>query len=433
MRTRGSRLDVAIIGNGIAGNSALWAIRNSGKNVRVALFSQEDHPLYSPCAFYRYLAGEAQLQKLLLKNLDSYTQENVMTFFGKNVSHVDLKTREAMVEDRAIPFDQLILATGSKAIFPPIRGNERRGVFSLKTLDDAKSINNYPAKRAVVLGSGPIGIECAIGLRKKGLEVTVVEILDRILPRLFDPEPSRMCQRVLEEHGIQVKTEEKVLEILGGERVTGVGTNKAEISCDMVIMGVGVSPHTELAKAIGVSIGDLGGIQTDESMLTNIEGVYACGDCIESMDIVTQQKGLSLLWINAKKQGWVAGYNCVGVRRKFMGSYSSTILDIFGMYAMSSGKTQTQLQGRDDLEVIDGKFNPGYYRLIGSGNHLVGIQLIDRIENAGRLFSKMLRRDDLSDLMKTTHDDPLLSMKPWNSWVCKYRTPRLGSAKSKGD
>jgi NADH oxidase (H2O2-forming) len=429
MRKAGSRLDIAIIGNGIAGNSALWAIRNSGKNVRVALFSQEDYPLYSACAFYRYLAGEVQLQKLFLKKLDSYAQESVMTFLGKKVSHVDLRTREVMVEDTAIQFDHLVLATGSKPIFPPIRGIERRGVFALKTLDDAKSIDRYPAKGVVVLGSGPIGIECAIGLRKKGLEVTVVEILDRILPRLFDKKPSLMCRGILEEHGIQVKTEEKVLEILGGEGVTGVGTNKAEIPCDMVIMGVGLSPCTELAKAMGVSIGEFGGIQTNEAMLTNIEGVYACGDCIESRDIVTQENGLNFLWMNAKKQGWVAGYNCAGERKKFVGSYSSTILEIFGLYAMSAGKTATQLESRADLEVIEGMSDHGYYRLIVSGNHLVGIQLIDKIENAGMLFSKMLRKDELPDLVRTACDAEWLSMKPWNSWIRKYIAPGLGSTK----
>ena len=417
---RSATPDIAIIGNGIAGNSAVSAIRASDPNARITLISEEECPLYSPCAFYKYLSGEIDRKRLLLKTIDSYAKEGVTTRFGQKVSQIDPKVREVMVGDTAIRFDRLVLATGSRPIFPPIRGSERPGVFALKTMADVQSIARHPASRVVVVGSGPIGIESAIGLRKKGLEVTVVEILDRILPRLFDEKPSSMCRKILEEHGIHVRTEERVLEIMGEERTTGVATDKSEIPCEMVIMGAGVCPNTELALTMGVSVGGLGGIRTDDTMLTCIDGVYACGDCVESRDIVTRETTLNLLWMNAKRQGFVAGRNCLGDKRRFEGSYSTTVMEMFGSYATSAGKI---LAGRENghLEAIEGESGGGYYRLVVSGNRLVGIQLIDKSEKAGMLFSKMLRRDDVVDLIRSAQDDRWISMRPWNFWIRKYK------------
>ena len=260
-----------------------------------------------------------------------------------------------MVGDTAIRFDRLVLAIGSRPISPPIRGSERPGVFALKTMADVQSIARHPASRVVVVGSGPIGIESAIGLRKKGLEVTVVRHRYSIAScRGSSMTVFSMCRKILEEHGIHVRTEERVLEIMGEERTTGVATDKSEIPCEMVIMGAGVCPNTELALTMGVSVGGLGGIRTDDTMLTCIDGVYACGDCVESRDIVTRETTLNLLWMNAKRQGFVAGRNCLGDKRRFEGSYSTTVMEMFGSYATSAGKI---LAGRENghLEAIEGE------------------------------------------------------------------------------
>jgi NADPH-dependent 2,4-dienoyl-CoA reductase/sulfur reductase-like enzyme len=417
---------VVIIGNGIAGNTALSAIRSFDREIKVTLISAEEYPLYSPCAFYKYIAGELEHKKLFLKRLDDYSREKVGVIFGQRISEIDPKTRQIFVKDTAIHFDHLVLATGSKAFFPLIEGVQKRGVFALKTMSDAQSIVNYPGKRVVIVGSGPIGIETAVALRKKGLEIIVVEICKRILPRFFDDKSSLMCRNVLEENGIRIQTDEGVLEILGNERVTGVATDKHEIPCDMVIMGAGVQPDTELARTIGLNIGGLGGIRVDDYMLTNVDGIYACGDCIESKDIITQENTLSLLWANAKRQGWVAGCNCVGERRKFRGSFDATIIEMFGLYAISGGRTSTCLENREDFEIIEGTGSEGYYRLIVLNNTLVGIQLIDRNEYAGFLFSKMLRKDGIRELAKLAFDAKLLSIKPWSFWISEYITPGRG-------
>jgi len=336
------------------------------------------------------------------------------------VTEVDIRTKEIRVEDKDIPFDKLILATGSKALLPPISGIEKRGVFVLKTVKDAQSILNYPAKRIVVLGSGPIGMEVAMAFHKRGFCVSIVETLSRIMPRIFDEVPSLFLKEIIEDHGIKIHTDERATEILGDEAVTGLVTDKREMKCDMVIIAAGVRPNIELAKQTGIEIGSLGGIKTDDYMITNRENVFACGDCIESRDIITGESTLSLLWPNAKRQGRISGFNCAGERRRFIGSFDATNIEIFGTYALAAGRTAASLASRQDYIVAEKSSDSSYHRLIILDNRLVGMQLINKNEHAGLLFSKMLRKDRLVDLAKLVRDDKLLSIEPWNYWVREY-------------
>jgi NADH oxidase (H2O2-forming) len=154
-------------------------------------------------------------------------------------------------------------------------------------------------------------------------------------------------------------------------------------------------------------------------MVTKMKNVYACGDCIESKDIVTGEAGLSLLWPNARRQGWVSGCNCAGEQKKFPGSFDATNLEIAGTYALSAGKIAASLSGHG-YEVIEKRCGPSYYRLVMVDNRLLGIQLIDRIEHGGLLFSKMLRKDDITGLARTVFDDKLLAARPWNYWLGPY-------------
>lgn len=409
-----------IIGNGIAGNSAASAIRQYDRQAEVTLISEESEPLYSPCAFHKYLSGEMALEALYLKRMEDYSREAVRTIFGQKVFDVDGKAKEIRTGEKRFPFDKLVVATGGLPVFPPIRGADIKGVFALKTLKDAQAIATFEARSAVVIGSGPIGIEAAVGLRKKGLGVFLIEILDRILPRLFDERPALILREIMDDQGIEVSTGERVLEIIGGERVTGVATDKRQIGCDMVIMGAGVRPNVELARRMGCEIGSLGGIKTNEYLKTSLEDIYACGDCVESKDILTGERTLSLLWPSAKRQGWIAGSNCVGAQKKFIGSFGATNLELLGGFAVSAGRIGESFQDTVAYETVEGAHGPAYYKLIIFEDQLVGIQLINRSQHAGLLFSRMLRRDHLLHLAKVSTNDRWLSKTPWNYWIRQY-------------
>lgn len=411
---------IVIVGNGIAGNSAAVAIRSLNRDVGLTIISDETVPLYSPCAFYKYLSGEMAKQKLFLKKLEDYAKEGINVVFGKEASEVNVGAGEVRVGDQKIHFDKLILATGSKAFFPPIKGVDKKGVFPLKTMADAEKVSAYPAKKVVVVGSGPIGLEAAMSLSKRGAEVSIIEVFNRVLPRLFDDQPASVLREIIERNGVKVLTEEKVTEISGDQSVKVLITDKREMACDMVIMAAGVAPNTVLAKSIGVEIGGLRGIKTDDHMMTGIEGVYACGDCVESRDIITGNNTLSLLWHNAKRQGGIAGLNSLGAKRRFIGSLDATTIEIFGTYAVSIGKCAAAFKGQTGYEVVEKTYDSTYTRLIVSGDRLAGAQFINKPRHAGMLTTTMWKRDNLTELRKIFLDEKLLAMQPWRYWLGRY-------------
>lgn len=405
---------IVIIGNGIAGNSVISGVRTYDKNVPVTLISEEKDPLYSPCAFHKYLSGEIEERKLFLKTYEDYRDEGVEANFGQSVTDIDMNNKRVLTGKRSIYFSKLVLATGSRAVIPPIQGVKKNGIFALKSILDARRILGYPAKKVVVIGSGPIGIEAAVALRKKGANVILVEVMDQILPRLLNKKPASIISQILEEQGIKVLIGEKVTGFSGNSSVEGLTTDKRQLECSLAVIAAGVRPTTEMAIKAGLKIGSLGGITTDNFMRTSIEGVYACGDCVESKDIFSGDSILSLLWHNARRQGWVAGCNCVGKPSKFIGSSDATTMEIFGHYVSSVGKSGASFKTLEDYELTEKTTGLEYRGLLTVNNQLVGMQLIGKSERAGLLVSKMVRKDRLDELREIVSSSKLLSMRPWH-------------------
>ena len=413
---------IVIIGNGIAGNSAASAIREFDRTARITMISDERLPLYSPCAFHKFFSGELQQPKLFLKQFDEYARDGIRTVFGRKVSEIDIGSRIVRIGDEAVHFDKLILATGSQLLPPPIKGIQKRGAFVVKTMDDALAVSQYPARSVAVLGSGPIGIETAVAFRKKGLEVALIEMFDRVLPRLFDRTAAALIQEILENHGIRVLTQEKVAEIVGEESVQGLVTDKQALDCQMVIMATGARPNTELAVRAGVATGPQGGIKTDPYMLTGSEDIYSCGDCIESRDAVTGQNALSMLWHNAKRQGRVAGLNAAGKRSRYAGAINATSMELFGTHVASLGIGAASAYPDDQqkYETVDTARGSALCRIILKDNRMVGIQMIKNLQHGGVLLSRMVKKDKLFAAPKGVPFGASKFMRPWNYWMKAY-------------
>ncbi|MBW2000077.1 MAG: NAD(P)/FAD-dependent oxidoreductase [Deltaproteobacteria bacterium] len=391
---------IAIIGNGIAANTAASYIRKVDRGVEIVVFSKDPHPLYSPCILPNYLGREIEREKVFLKGTTDYEKQGIRVFLGKHVHRIDPDEKKIEFEDRELPYDMLILATGSRPLIPPIRGAQRDGVFTFKTLDDVERAINFGGTRALVVGSGPVGVEVAIALRRRKYTVYLVEMADWLMPQVFDREPSLLVHNLLEEREINVITGEKVVEFRGsGSAVDKAITTKREIPCDMVIMAAGMAPDVDLASSAGIKIGKLGGIRTNRKMLTDVPDVYACGDCAQSKDRLTGDESLSLLWHNAKKQGQIAGLNAAGARRSYPGSMDITVVDLFGTRAVSMGRTLQGLKGAQE-DVIERRIMGDYYRLIFSERRLIGVQMIGRRGDTGMLLNMMSRKDDPSRLVR---------------------------------
>ncbi len=409
---------VIILGNGVAGNTAASTIRHLDSLVEITIISEETYPEYTACALPHYLAGEFERQALFLKTEQDYSGEGIKTIFGQSVSGISPEEKKVFLGDKSLAYDKLIIATGSKPIVPPIQGIDLDGVFTLKSPGDADRILEGIGDTAVIIGSGPIGVETAIALRKRGARVYLIEVLERIMPRIFDEPSASILTVILEEHGIRVLTGEKVTNIIGNGRVEGIVTDKQRIGCEEVVLGTGMRPNVELAKEAGIEIGSLGGITVSRQMKTNLEDIYACGDCVETRDMANGKETLSPLWHNAKRQGIIAGYNCSGIPKVYPGSENITSLDVYGTQAVSFGSIADGNQD-EGIEVIEKYAGDNYYRLIISQGHLIGAQSIGDAQDMGALLYVFLKRENLNKI-KSLIKERTLPLNPRHHRVSRY-------------
>jgi NADH oxidase (H2O2-forming) len=231
-----------------------------------------------------------------------------------------------------IPYDTLIIATGANSFTPPIKGKEKQGVHSLRTLEDGEKIDRAikeGAKTAVVMGAGLIGLETAIALHERGLKVTIVEMLPQVLPLPLDTEMAKMLQDMLEQKGIKIFTGKCVEEFLGTDKVTGIIASGEKIEADLFISAFGVRANTQLAVDAGITLGETKAIKTNARMETNIRDVYAVGDCAEVTNIVTQKPTLPQLGTVAVRTGKIAGINAAGGYSLFTGALGSAVSRLF--------------------------------------------------------------------------------------------------------
>lgn len=395
-----------VVGNGIAGFSAALTVRRLLPDVSITVVSEEPHPLYSACVLGYYVSGIIDRQRVILKQPEEYSREGISLIQDRRVDAINTAEKKLVLDSDTVPYDKLVVATGSRPAVPRIKGMDKTGVFTFKTLDEADAVRQWGGSRAAVIGSGPVGMEIALSLHKIGYQVFLFEFLNRILPRVFDDCPSSIIQSIIEDSGIQVFTEERVEEIHGGARVEGVSTNKRRVHCDTVVLASGMSPDVRLAGGI-LELGRLGGICVDDTLRTSVPDIYACGDCIQTKDRLDGSDSTAMLWPNAMYQGEVAGYNAAGFKRLYPGALNITGVELPGTRAMSLGNLASE-PGDDVIERKQGK---NYLRLIIRKGKLTGVQTIGDNEHCGRWLSLILRQEEVID--------------PGSLLTCRYAVRRV--------
>lgn len=416
-----ARMKVVVIGNGIAGFSAASSIRRLSGHDDITMISTEETPLYSACVLPDYISGKIPRENTFVKKENDYRDLYIHTFFGHALKGIDVKARKvAMDNGKEIAFDRLVLATGSEAIG---FGEPKRGIFKVKSLKDADDIIAHEGSKAVVVGSGAIGIEVAIALYHRGYEVTIVEMLDQILPFALDQKAAAMVQGILGEHGIRILNGERAESVLGHDRVEGLRTDRQELECDTLICALGMRPKAELASEAGINLGEKGGIKVDSHMGTNIPDIYACGDCVEASDILTGKPSLNLFWHNANRQGAVAGRNCTGNTTEYRGSGNILNVDIFGNHVVGFGFTASALDKFSDKKAVDGQphvaailegeKDGGYYRLVILGDRCMGGQFINMKKDLGLIWAFMCAGKSIEELLKAFENDELMRRRPY--------------------
>jgi len=392
-------MKVVIIGNGIAGNQVAFSIRERCRETEICIVSAEDVPEYDPCSLPYYLGGDCEKKAVFRRQKRDYKKHNIELMVNSKAVSISPETKTVTTESgMQIGYDQLVLAHGGALFIPPIEGIGNKGVFSCKQLIETQKLKTHKGKSAVVIGSGAIGIEAAEALKKKGYAVYVIELLGWILPALFDEPTAKRLEAAMEGYDIRVFTGEKVLQIKGQKKVTGVITDKREIACDTVVVATGVVPGVALAKTAGIATGR--GIQVDRHMRTSVPDIYACGECVETIDACTGEVALFQLKHNAIEQGQIAARNILGESVKYLGAYAFARAHFFNTHAVTFGKT---MRGTEcllgDKELIEKEDGKNYLRIVLLDGKVLGGQAIGKYADAiGYFIGAMWRKDDMNHI-----------------------------------
>jgi len=272
----------------------------------------------------------------------------------QKVSEIDLRQKQVQGEDLKTgkpwkePFDQLLIATGAVAIRPRIPGIDAKGVYELNTLQSGievrRAVEEKNPRYIVIIGAGYIGLEMAENFVHRGIAVTIVEKTPQVMNTL-DPDMASLLLKPLEEAGIKLYLNEslKSLEVREGE-VRGALTDQRTLPADLVILGLGVRPNSAMAQEAGIAVGKTGGIKVNDRMQTEVEGIWAAGNCVESFHLVSRRPFYIALGTVANKQGRVAGINIAGGQATFPGVVGTAMVKVLSLEVARTGLQEKEIQ-----------------------------------------------------------------------------------------
>ncbi len=361
-------LNVVIIGGVALGPKAACRLKRLVPEASVTILDKEELISYGGCGIPFYVAGDvsdaSELQSTsfhMLRDKKFFREAKDVTVLtgtvatsidrkAKVVSATDLKTGDEM----AFPYDKLVLATGSVPNVLPIPGSNLDGIFTVSNLEDAirikERIGKGEVEKAVIVGAGFIGLEMAVALSELwGIETTVVEIEDQLLPGVVGKHVARMVRAHMEENDVKFYFAESVQEFRGNGKVERVVTSKRNIEADLVIMAVGIRPNSELAKSSGLVVSERGGIIVNSRLETSDPHIFAGGDCIETTHLVTGRRCYVPLGSLANRQGRIIGTNLAGGNDLFEGVVGSFAVKLFDLSVIKAGLTlkQAAMEGFD--------------------------------------------------------------------------------------
>ena len=272
-----------VIGAGQAGAEVVSKLRDQGHEDRLVLIGQENYlPYQRPPLSKKYMAGEMTLERLFLRPKEFYTEKNVELHIGKSALRIDPDQKIVEFNDGDLDYDHLVLATGSRPRdLPPYIGGKVKNLFTMRDLNDANSIGAFmkSGMRLLIVGGGYIGLEAAATARKFGVDVTLVEIEERILKRVAAKETSDFIRSLHISNGVNIKEAVGLgkLEIADDKVLSASLTDGSDINVDFVIVGIGITPNTELAEGANLKINN--GIFINDKCQTSVSNIYAAGDC----------------------------------------------------------------------------------------------------------------------------------------------------------
>ncbi|MFE5938919.1 FAD-dependent oxidoreductase [Streptomyces sp. NPDC056470] len=402
---------LVVIGGDAAGMSAASQARRlkGPEELEIVAFERGHFSSFSACGIPYWVGGDVgERDELIARTPEEHRARDIDLRMRTEVVELDVPGQRVRTRDLEsgaegwTGFDKLVIATGARPLRPPLPGIDAPGVHGVQTLDDGQalidSLERTEGRRAIVVGAGYIGVEMAEALLNRGYEVTVLNRGEQPMATL-DPDMGRLVHRVMDGLGIRTVGSAAVTKILTGDdgRVRAVATDDAEYPADVVVLGMGVVPETRLAEAAGLPLGVHGGLLTDLAMrVRGHENIWAGGDCVEVLDLVSGRERHIALGTHANKHGQVIGSNVGGGYATFPGVVGTAVSKVCDLEIARTGlreKEAREVGLRYVTVTVESTSRAGYYpgaapmtvKMIAERRtgRLLGVQIVGR-EGAGK-------------------------------------------------
>lgn len=358
-------MKILIIGGVAAGTKTAAKLKREDRSAEVTVITKDRDISYAGCGLPYYVGGLIENREELIVNTPAkyagLTGVEVKT--GKEAIALCADKKEVIVKDvetgaeEAYGYDKLVLTVGASPAKLPIEGTDLSGVFQMRTPDDAENIRSYveenQVKKAVVIGAGFIGLEVAENLKAKGVQVTVIDFASQILPNIVDAEVAVYAKKHLLKEGIRVITGTKADAIMGNDHVTGVKTSAGLLRCELLIMAAGIRPNTDFLQDSGLEMFK-GTILVDKTMKTNLEDVYAAGDCVMVTNRITGKPQWSPMGSSANLEGRTLAQVLTGTKKEYPGVLGTGVVKLPNLNIGRTGLTEEQAKnaGYDVVTVV---------------------------------------------------------------------------------
>lgn len=404
-------MKVIVIGGVAGGASCAARLRRLDEKAEILMVERSPFISYANCGLPYFIGGVIEKESSLLVATEQYFKNRLAINVRTNCEAIEILPKERIVKLRDLgtdqvsthQYDKLVLSPGAVSVHPPLKGINLPGVFHVRTIPDARAIREWiqhvnakgtKSKQAVVVGGGFIGLEMVENLVHQGFEVTIVEMLDQILPQI-EVEHARVIEAYLRKKGVNLALSDGIAgfkQVEGGRINVETKSGKA-YSADIVILALGVKPDTSLARTAGIKVGEFGGIRVDEQMRTSNPDIFAVGDAVEVRDFVTGKWALLPLAGPANRQGRIVADVITGRNSRFRGTQGTTIIGLFGVTIAFTGvneKTLKKMKETDYEKIyIYPNSHAGYY----PGAKPLAIRVIFR-KSDGRIIGALAYGED---------------------------------------
>jgi nitrite reductase (NADH) large subunit len=394
---------IVVVGNGMVGYKFCekFIAKNGSEKYQITVFGEEPRPAYDRVHLSSYFTGTTA-DELYMAPLSWYADNNIELILGDPISSIDRENKTvSSLKGLTVNYDKLVLATGSAAFVPPIKGVEKDGVFVYRTIEDLDMTIDYgkKAKVGVVIGGGLLGLEAAKAVKDMGLETHVVEFAPRLMPRQLDEVGGEMLKKLIEDLGIQVHLNKSTKEISGDGKITGLSfADGSELKADLLVISAGIKPRDEVAAKAGLAVGQRGGIVVNDFLQTDDENIYAIGEC------ALYQGMIYGLVAPGYEMADVAALHILGGDKQFAPFDMSTKLKLMGVDVASFGDCFASSEISKSIVLEDKQ--KGIYKRINisnDGKHLLGGILVGDAESYNMLLqttkNKIVLPPNPEDLM----------------------------------